>query len=67
MHELPFGVSCKLVTQDGDSVYGPTSVKVRLQLLCRRTIIHLQQTKSKSPPLLTSSIPQKALQMQQII
>jgi len=46
MHELPFGVSCKLITQDGDSVYGPTSVEVRLQLLCRRTIIHLQQTKS---------------------
>ncbi len=46
MHELPFGVSCKLVTQDGDSVYGTTAMEMRLQLLCSRTIIHLQETKS---------------------
>ena len=39
--DLPFRMSRELVTQDGDSVDGPTPVEVGLQLLRRGPVVHL--------------------------
>lgn len=42
--QLPFGMPCVFVTQDGDSVDGTTAVKVSLQFLRCGAVVHLQET-----------------------
>ena len=44
---VPFGMTCELVTEDGDTVDGPAGLKVGLDIFSRRAIVNLSKVRGR--------------------